>query len=143
MHTPETRRGGPPATPSDTHSTTQHRSTLHFDSSQEDDLEPDLFGPQSFYPEAPASRENASSRLAAERIAPSVKDCRAEVLATFIQRGPATADEVAERLGRHVLMVRPRCSELVKLGLLISTGERRPSSRRMSSTVWRAAAGTP
>jgi hypothetical protein len=36
-----------------------------------------------------------------------------------------TPDEVAERLALSVLTVRPRCSELVRLGRFVDSGERR------------------
>jgi hypothetical protein len=89
----------------------------------------------------PGAKAAGTSQLAAHLIAASAKDLRAEVLASFLGCGPGTADEVAQRLGRSILSVRPRCSELLKLCLIQPTGERRPSSTGMSATVWRASQG--
>ena len=41
--------------------------------------------------------------------------------------GPATPDEIAERLGLSVLSVRPACTALVQDGVVYKTGTRRPT----------------
>jgi hypothetical protein len=114
-----------------------------FDSSLKEEAQADLFGyePTSPYPFAPGAKAGGTSELAARLNDSSAKDRRAEAYASFVNDGPGTADEIAERLGRSVLSVRPRCAELHALKLIVPTGERRPSSTGMPSTVWRAAAG--
>jgi hypothetical protein len=98
--------------------------------------------PQLSYPDVPGVKErrlNGASRKAAEDIAGSVNTVRAKVFAHLKTDGPRTADETAADLGLDVLTVRPRFSELLRLQLIVATDERRPSSRGVASTVWRAA----
>jgi predicted transcriptional regulator len=49
---------------------------------------------------------------------------QAEVMADLLANGPSTAEQIAERTGRHWYVVRPRISELRNLGLVIDTGGR-------------------
>ena len=50
-----------------------------------------------------------------------------------------TADEVAERLGVHLLSIRPRVTELYKADRIHKTGERRPNRvSGVMASVWRA-----
>jgi DNA-binding IclR family transcriptional regulator len=56
-----------------------------------------------------------------------------------IRRRPGTADEVAAQLGRDKLAVRPRVSELRRLGFIRPTDERRRNRSRCNAMVWRAA----
>lgn len=62
---------------------------------------------------------------------------REAVKAFFAGGGTGTADEVAGVLGEPILAIRPRCSELRKLGLITETGERRKSDGGRPSHVWR------
>jgi hypothetical protein len=141
MHPPETRRGGPAqAASSDTQTTGQQFSTA-FGLGRQADLFDDAEMIYPFSPGAKESRLNAASRKGAETIAPDAKSARAEVFATFLKFGPQTADEVAQRIGQHILMVRPRVAECVRMGLLKPTEQRRPSSRGLSSTVWSVVSG--
>ncbi len=48
---------------------------------------------------------------------------QAEVIADIRANGPANADRIAARLGRHINPVRPRVTELRKMGVLTKTGE--------------------
>jgi hypothetical protein len=105
----------------------------------------DLFGweepPAARYPEVAGSKErslNSASRKAAESVPAGT--LRASVLGDLQENGDATADECAARLGIDVLSIRPRFSELRRLGKIVATDQRRPSSRNTSSTVWKAAA---
>jgi len=65
---------------------------------------------------------------------------RAAVLAQ-IGRYPsgATADEIAKDLNLSVLSVRPRVSELNRLGDIEQTGARRKNESGMTATVWQIA----
>lgn len=78
----------------------------------------DLFDwtPPPGYPNRPGWKEPTTSRDAAEKVAPAAKTLRDQVLAAFRNAWPAghTADEIAALLGKSVLSVRPRLSELRK-----------------------------
>jgi predicted ArsR family transcriptional regulator len=86
----------------------------------------------------PHSRRGAlpTSEQAAQAIAPGVTDAQAAVL-RVLQRGPCTADEIALYVGRTVLYVRPRVSELRHAGLVEATGERRRNTSGQSAAVMR------
>jgi len=93
------------------------------------------------YPDIAGSKEHSigsASRKAAELV--PAKALQRVVYADLRRHGDATADECAARLGMDILSIRPRFSELRRLGLVISTEARRPSSRGVSSTVWHALA---
>ena len=97
------------------------------------------------YPDAPGFKEKGgASEEAAQRIAPALKKNQTEAFNAFHRAGkPLTADELAEFLGKTIVSVRPRVSELRRLGLIVSTGERRASSFGQASTVWRLKPTTP
>lgn len=102
----------------------------------------DLFGdPKQRYPEIAGVKErgiDSASRKAGESV--PVRALQRVVHADLRRHGDATADECAARLGMDVLTIRPRFSELRKLGQIIPTNQRRPSSRGTASTVWHALA---
>lgn len=82
-------------------------------------------------------KRGETSRQAAADAAETAGELRARALAV-IQHGPATADEVAQVLGKSVLSIRPRCSELVKLGAIRDSGQRRKNASGKSAIVWQA-----
>ena len=93
------------------------------------------------YPNTPGWQRPETSIAAAEEIAPRVGRLRARVLAEVHKaeaegRDGLTADEAAARLELSILTARPRCSELVKLGLLHDSGQRRPSDSGHPQVVW-------
>ncbi len=92
------------------------------------------------YPETPGSKERTTSRDAAAAVAGGSSAGRDLVLQA-LTAAPAglTADELAEAVGREVLYVRPRVSELRKLGLIQATKERRPNASGLTAKVWRVA----
>lgn len=65
---------------------------------------------------------------------------RARILAAYKAHGPMTADAAGEKCGLIPLAARPRVTELVKMGQLIDSGHRGPSSLGNSSVVWKAIA---
>ena len=91
------------------------------------------------YPQFPGFKEATTSREAAAsmaRQAPRLRDqCR-----QALRAGPATADEIAERLNLSILAVRPRITELHLLGAITETGERRFNSSGRRAKVYRLAA---
>jgi predicted ArsR family transcriptional regulator len=90
------------------------------------------------YPDTPGYRRRETSKAAADAIAPRAVRLRDLVLAE-IKKRPGTADEIAERLRQTVLAVRPRTTELAKLGLIADAGIRRSNVSGRSAIVWRPA----
>ena len=92
------------------------------------------------YPAAPGFKVPGPSEMAARAVtAPAkillwkVKTCLAGM------QGGATADEIAAELGASILSIRPRVSELNRLGVIEKTAERRKNASGMTATVWRLA----
>lgn len=93
----------------------------------------------SIYPSSPGYKEGSTSREAAEAVKPSAARMRSSALSyleSFYPRG-FTADEIASHLALSVLSIRPRISELFRLGLIEKTGERRANESGQSAHVWR------
>ena len=90
------------------------------------------------YPDAPGFKVAGPSQLAAEKITPKSEKLRTFVLEEFERHpGGLTADEIATALNLSVLSVRPRVSELRRLGMIEQTGSRRTNESGMTATVWR------
>lgn len=93
------------------------------------------------YPHVAGFKAAGTSSQAAQRIAGTVGAAHCRILELLadpeIRWGGLTPDEVAARMGRSVLYVRPRVSELLALGKLIPTGARRKNSSRLSAGVVR------
>ena len=91
------------------------------------------------YPKAPAHSADDTSREAAEDIADRAGTIRNQVLAGLYQQ-ELTADECADVLGLSILTVRPRFSELRRMGRIKDTGDRRRNSTSgKKAIVWTAA----
>jgi predicted ArsR family transcriptional regulator len=92
------------------------------------------------YPDAPGFKVAGPSKLAAEKMTSTSTKLRAAVLEQFKQN-PAglTADEIARSLNLSVLSVRPRVSELNRLGTIEQTRLRRKNESGMTATVWQIA----
>ena len=89
------------------------------------------------YPQTPGHKgDNGVSREAAEHYAPQVSGRRAQVL-DGLKAGPATAEQIGERIGLHWYLTRPRLSELKALGLVIETGGRGTGALGGKVSVWR------
>lgn len=98
--------------------------------------DPDLFA-ELAYPNAPGARRNRNSRAAADAMQPRVRTLRDRVL-DLLKDGAFTTDEAAHILNKTVLAVRPRFSELFKMGLIIDTGRTRKNTSGQKATVWKA-----
>jgi predicted ArsR family transcriptional regulator len=91
----------------------------------------------STYPEYPGAKVAGTSQDAAEAMAEHAPTLRERILFLIGFEGPATTDEMAERLNVSVLAVRPRFSELRTMGKIEQTGERRTNASGMTANVWR------
>lgn len=99
------------------------------------------FGDDLFYPRAPGHKEQTTSKDAARAVRGDAALLRERVFETVRSSGAAgrTADEAASLLERSVLSVRPRITELGKVGRIMRTGARRENESGLKATVWRAA----
>lgn len=91
----------------------------------------DLFA----YPYAPGAQNTDTSRAAAAEIASASPRLRELVLGEFERSNGLTADEAAGRLGLSILTVRPRCTELLRLGKLRDSGARRLNNSGRKAAV--------
>lgn len=91
------------------------------------------------YPLFAGWKDGTTSRDAAQAIEASGKapNLRLLVQAFFNVGGTGTSDEIAASLKESPLSIRPRITELFKLGLIERTGERRLSSEGRPSHVYR------
>lgn len=89
------------------------------------------------YPDTPGFKASGPSEEAARKIAETAKNLRGLVLRE-IASSPAgiSADAVADRLGKSVLAVRPRVSELHRAGEIRRGPERTKNVSGMNATVW-------
>jgi DNA-binding transcriptional ArsR family regulator len=104
---------------------------------------PDLFGyrpnPQK-YPLGPGWKRTDTSRQAAKAIRNIAKTLQLQVLkiiAGLPAGGELTADEIAARLNKSQLSIRPRVSELAALGKIERTRQRGRNDSGMSASRWR------
>ena len=89
------------------------------------------------YPMIPGAKTDGPSQDAADYMTPKVDNVREKVLNCFTQYENLTADEAAQKLQIDRLTIRPRVSELVKMGKLTDTGDRRAKSSGRNATVWK------
>jgi hypothetical protein len=91
------------------------------------------------YPNEPGWKAGAisTSREAAKAFSPKAKPIRLRTLAV-IERGEATAEQVAAEIGEHFMIVRARCSELRAAGLIDDSGLRGAGALGGKVVVWRA-----
>jgi hypothetical protein len=89
------------------------------------------------YPFHPGFKAEGTSHDAARVIAPKAPTLRAKVKRLLSQRGAMTPDETAEAMGEDILSVRPRFSELKRLGEIERTGERRKNESGVAAYVFR------
>lgn len=93
------------------------------------------------YPQKPGFKARETAKAAAKSVEPKAKNLRERVYDAIESAGRAgaTADEVAEMLSASILSVRPRVSELVLMGALDDTFQRRANKGSgRHAIVWRA-----
>lgn len=89
------------------------------------------------YPDSPGFTDDTTSLAAAKAIEPTAQTLRDDALARLRVK-PSTADEVAGYLCQSVLSIRPRITELKRLGLVKETGERGPNASGRMAHVYAA-----
>jgi transcription initiation factor IIE alpha subunit len=94
------------------------------------------------YPHYPGAKVGGASADAADEIAEHAQTLKDRVDKLF-DSAQLTADECAERLGQDILSVRPRLSELRRLGRIVETEDRRANRSGIKATVWRRATFQP
>lgn len=90
------------------------------------------------YPNRPGFKQYGTSQEAADAIEPQAHTLRGKALAEIKGAGKhgLTADEVADHLGRSVLSIRPRVSELLVLGLIERNHQRRKNASGLFADVY-------
>lgn len=88
------------------------------------------------YPHAPGARDRETSRDAAAAVSETALQLRAQALAVVERSNGLTADEIAGRLGLSILSIRPRLSELSRLGKVRDSGDRRRNVSGRAAIVW-------
>lgn len=91
------------------------------------------------YPNHPGAKVSGASQDAAESIAEHAETLRDRVDGLFSKHEGLTADECAELLGAEIWSVRPRLSELRRMGRIVETEQRRKNRSGMTATVWKRA----
>ncbi|WP_242183133.1 hypothetical protein [Sphingomonas sp. CARO-RG-8B-R24-01] len=92
----------------------------------------DLFS----YPSGPGAQATDTSRAAADAVAPTAGMLRDRALGIVERSNGLTADEVAGRLGLSILSIRPRLTELARLGKVRDSGSRRKNVSGRFAIVW-------
>ena len=91
---------------------------------------------------APRARRTdpETSKLAAESMVGAARDHRDRILAHLRAIAPAAAnkDEIGAAIGLDNVQVARRCGELRDAGLIVDSGETRPSKSGRAATCWRA-----
>jgi hypothetical protein len=89
------------------------------------------------YPVQPGYKASGPSAEAAKAIAGVAITLRDQVREVIVNRpNGVTTDEIAHKLNRSVLSVRPRVSELHRQGEIRQTGARGTNESGMSASVW-------
>jgi hypothetical protein len=94
------------------------------------------------YPSQPGWKAEGTSQEAASAMEKTAGNLRDLVLAALEAAGPTglTADDVAAKLNKSVLAIRPRLTELgpKHFDKIERTGERRKNQSGLKASVWRA-----
>lgn len=89
------------------------------------------------YPHAPGHKSSGTSAESARRMSETAPTLRQDVL-DLLATESLTADEAAAKLGKSILSIRPRLSELRTAGQIADSGERRKNASGHRAVVWRA-----
>lgn len=90
------------------------------------------------YPESAGYKTVGTSKDAARTVKGDASILRERAYNALAEaKEGLTADQVAQTIGRDRLAVRPRLSELAKMGRIARTGERRQNESGLFAAVWR------
>lgn len=89
------------------------------------------------YPKIAGHRRTKTSKQAARRVQSRTERAREQIMSLLDAHGALTADECAELLGYRILFMRPRMSELKKMGMVIESGIVRLSSEGANSAAFK------
>jgi len=89
------------------------------------------------YPQSPGYKRRDTSKQAAEDIKPSAETLRNKVY-QLLKRMELSADQAAYILEEDKLSIRPRFSELARMGKIEDTDKRTLNSSGKKAIVWRA-----
>ena len=95
------------------------------------------------YPNHPGAKVGGPSQNAADAMAEHAPTLRDRLDALFDGVENLTADEGAELLGEEIWSVRPRFSELVRMGRIVDAQVRRKNKSGMTATAWKRATFQP
>lgn len=87
------------------------------------------------YPEIPGAKTSGTSQMAADDMRRHSTPLQ-EACLQALSAQPMTADECAMALGKSILAIRPRFSELRRLGKITDTGKRRCNVSGKAANVW-------
>lgn len=96
---------------------------------------------QEHYPITPGAQPRETSHAAAGHAARTAPRLRALALAAVRGSQGLTADEVARQLGLSILSIRPRLTELARLGKVRDSGLRRRNISGRNAIVWEPTRG--
>ena len=89
------------------------------------------------YPNSPGYQATDTSKDAASSMEDTAGTLRAQAYkAIKFSRGGLTADEVAMQLGKSVLAIRPRVTELKMKGVIVDSGLRRQNHTGRNAAVF-------
>jgi predicted ArsR family transcriptional regulator len=88
------------------------------------------------YPITPGARDRDTSVDAAESMASRAETLRTKALGVFSRADGLTADEAAFAMNASILAIRPRVTELARMGEIEDTGRRRKNRSGRSAIVW-------
>lgn len=100
-----------------------------------------LFDYKDSYPNSPGYKKRDTAKRAAKEMkeqAPSLRDRCLKVIRDH--PNGITADLVAKALGKSVLSVRPRVTELAAKGLIVDSGRRGKNSSGKRAISWKVPA---
>lgn len=83
----------------------------------------------------PGYQDTDTSKKAAEEMLSSAATLRNQCLLE-LRKGRGTADQIAKRLGKSILSIRPRFSELKTKGLIRDSNKRRLNESGKQAIVW-------
>lgn len=88
------------------------------------------------YPNVPGFKAQETSKQAATEMNEKASGLQLDCL-MILNHGERTADEIASRLNKSILAIRPRLSELLRKGKIEDSGERRPNASGKMAIVWK------